>query len=151
MSEIHEVITVLCPFEDVPRAAAAYLATLPVEDGKHVVMLHVAVGDLVVQRRADLTLRHARAYPGYEVMDIEWQPHDGGPYPLFRGTLSAEDVTGNYCRLDLDGAYAPPLGLAGVVFDAVVGHRIAEAAARELLSDIRIGLELAFHAGATPA
>jgi hypothetical protein len=151
MSAIHEVITVLCPFEYVPQAAAAYIASRPVHDGKAVVSLRVTVGDLIVERRADLTLRHARAYAGYEVMDITWQPHDGGPYPVFQGTLSAEEMIGNYCRLDLDGAYVPPLGLAGAVFDVVLGHRIAEAAARELLDDIRIGFELAFQTGATVA
>jgi hypothetical protein len=55
MSEIHECLTVLCPFDHVPKAA--------------------------------------------------------------------------YCRIDLDGSYEPPLGLAGAVFDSVLGHHIAVAAA----------------------
>jgi hypothetical protein len=146
MSDIHESLTVLCPFDQVSRAAANYIASLPVLDG-----MRLNVGDLIVERRADLVLKHARAFPGFEIMEIAWSPHDGGLYPLFRGTLSVEDVSGNYCRLDLDGGYAPPLGLAGAVFDAVAGHRIAVAAARELLDDIRIGLEFAFQTGATIA
>ena len=149
MSEIHEILTVLCPFELVPLAAQAYVSSLAVVDGKSVVALRVALGDVTVERRADLTLKHSHAYPGYEIMDIEWHAHDGGPYPVFRGTLSVEEVTGNYCRLDLDGTYAPPLGIAGVVFDAVLGHRIAVGAARQLLDEIRIGLELAFQTGMT--
>lgn len=151
MSEIHESLTVLCPFDQVTAAAAAYVGTLPVQDGFPTVALRVTVGDLVVERRADLVLQHARAYPGYEIMEIKWRPHDGGPYPIFRGTLTVEDVTGNYCRFDLDGAYAPPLGLAGAVFDSVVGHHIAVAAARELLNEIKTGVELAFQTGATIA
>lgn len=149
MSEIHEILTVLCPFELVPLAAKAYLSSLPVVDGKSVVALRVALGDVTVERRADLTIKHSHAYPGYEIMDIEWHAHDGGPYPVFRGTLSVEEVTGNYCRLDLDGKYEPPLGIAGVVFDAVLGHRIAVGAARQLLDEIRVGLELAFQTGMT--
>jgi hypothetical protein len=149
MSEIHECLTVLCPFDQVPQAAAAYVASLPVEDGSPVVALRVKVGDLIVERRADLVLKHARSYPGYEILDVEWRPHDGGLYPVFHGTLSVEDVTGNFCRFDLDGAYVPPLGLTGAVFDSVVGHHIALAAARELLDEIKTGVELAFQTGET--
>jgi hypothetical protein len=151
MSEIHESLTVLCPFDQVPAAAAAYLASLPIEDGLPTVALRVKVGDLIVERRADLVLKHVRSYAGYEVMEMKWRPHDGGLYPIFRGTLSVEDVTGNYCRIDLDGSYVPPLGVAGAVFDSVLGHRIALAAARELLDEIKLGLELAFQTGATIA
>lgn len=149
MSEIHESLTVLCPFDQIPKAAQAYVSSLPVEDGKAVVSLRVTVGDLIVERRADLTLAHSRDYPGFEIMEIGWSPHGGGPYPIFRGTLSVEEVTGNFCRLDLDGAYVPPLGMAGAVFDAVVGHRIALGVARELLDEIKTGFEFAFQTGLT--
>jgi hypothetical protein len=148
MSEIHEFLTVLCPFEQTPQAAAAYAASLPTADGKSVIPIRVSVGDVVVERNADLVLKHSRAYPGFEIMEIAWQAHDGGPYPVFRGTLSVEDVGGNFSRLDLDGSYDPPLGIAGVVFDAVIGHRIAVEAARKLLDEIKVGMELAFQTGA---
>jgi hypothetical protein len=147
MSQIHECLTVLCPFEQVLQAAAAYVATLPVEDGTPVVALRVTIGDLIVERRADLILKHNRSHPGYEILDIEWRPHDGRLYPIFRGTLCIEKVTGNFCRIDLDGAYVPPLGLAGAVFDSVVGHNVALAAARELLDEIKTGLELTVQTG----
>jgi hypothetical protein len=144
MSEIHESLTVICPFDQVPAAAAAYVSSLPIEDGLPTVALRVKAGDVIVERRADLVLKHVRSLAGYEIMEIKWRPHDGGLYPIFRGTLSVEDVTGNYCRIDLDGSYVPPLGVAGAVFDSVLGHRIAVAAARELLDEIKIGFELAF-------
>jgi hypothetical protein len=151
MSEIHECLTVHCPFDHVPAAADAYIASLPQHDGRAVVALRVAIGDVVVERRADLTLTHSHAYSGYEIMAIGWQAHDGGLYPVFRGTLCVEDGTGNFCRIDLDGTYVPPLGIAGAVFDAVAGHRIAVEAARQLLDEIRIGLEFAFQTGLTVA
>jgi hypothetical protein len=151
MSEIHECLTVLCPFDQVPQAVAAYVGSLPLEDGSPVVALRVAVGDLIVERRADLVLKHSHSYPNYETLEIEWRPHAGGLYPVFRGILRVEDVTGNFCRFDLDGAYVPPLGLAGAVFDSVVGHHMALSAARELLDEIKTGVELAFQTGATIA
>jgi hypothetical protein len=147
MSNIHESLTVLCPFDQVPEAAAHYVSTRPARDGKAIVTLRVTVGDLLVERRADLTLTESDASAA--IMDISWSAHDGGPYPIFRGTLSVVETGGNFCRLDLDGGYVPPLGLAGAVFDAVLGHRIAVAAARELLDDIRIGVEFVFQTGAT--
>lgn len=149
MSEVHECLTVLCPFDQVPNAAEAYVSSLPAENGKAVVVLRFTVGDLVIERRVDLTITHSRAYPGNEIMDIAWLPHD--PYPAFHGTLSAEEETGMFSRLDLDGEYVPPLGVAGVVFDAVVGHRIALAAARQLLGEIKLGIEFAFQTGMTIA
>jgi hypothetical protein len=149
MSQIHERLTVLCPFDQIARAAGVYVASLPVRDGKAVVALRVTVGDLVVERHADLTLEPGREDPGFHIMTIGWRPHDGGLYPRFAGTLSVEDMNGNYCRLDLNGSYVPPLGVAGAVFDVVAGHRMAEEAARALLDEIGIGLELAFQTGAT--
>ncbi len=110
MSEIHECLTVLCPFYQVPQAVEAYVTSLPVQDGSPVVAMRVQAGD-----------------------------------------ISVEEMTGNFCRLDLDGAYVPPLGLAGAVFDSVVGHHIALAAARELLDEIKTGMELAFQTGAAIA
>jgi hypothetical protein len=149
MSEIHECLTVLCPFEQTPAAAAAYVASLQTENDAHTIPIRMNVGDLTVERRVDIKIKHSRAYPGFEIMEIAWKPHEGGPYPIFRGTLSVEDVGGNFSRLDLDGAYDPPLGIVGAAFDAVVGHRIAVAGARQLLEEIKNGMELAFQTGAT--
>ena len=127
---IQEWMTVLRPFEPV-------------------VALRASVGDLVIERRADLVLKHKRALPGYEIMELGCEPHDGGAYPHFRGTLIVEDMGANYCRLELSGGYTPPLGIMGATFDAIAGHHIAVAVARELLDEIRIGFEFAFQTGLT--
>lgn len=73
---------------------------------------------------------------------IRWAPAGGGPYPEFSGILTvkaSEDYTN--CRLSLDGEYDPPLGGAGAIFDTVVGHRIAEGTARQLLAEIGSHME----------
>ena len=56
-----------------------------------------------------------------------WEAEGGGAFPAFTGSLSAADEGAGFCRLDLDGAYSPPLGPAGALFDAVLGKRIAQA------------------------
>jgi hypothetical protein len=43
--------------------------------------------------------------------------------------------------LELSGTYEPPLGLAGMVFDAVLGQRIAQETARELLRKLAATIE----------
>ncbi len=150
MNEIHEFLTVLIPFEDVPAAIRAYTESLAERDGKRVTPIRISVADITIERSVDLLLVHAREYPGFEIMDIRWGPHDGGPYPTFAGTLSVEEVGPTFSRLDLDGTYEPPMGIAGKMIDAVVGHHFAIAGARALLNDIKAGIEAAYRAGVEP-
>ena len=68
---------------------------------------------------------------------VNWQPHGGGLYPTFSGTLTVradEDYTG--CILELAGAYEPPMGPVGTAFDAIVGSRLAAGTAAELLRSL---------------
>jgi hypothetical protein len=44
----------------------------------------------------------------------------------------------------LNGSYEPPLGPVGAAFDAVVGHKIAENTARNLLAMIADSIEADF-------
>jgi hypothetical protein len=79
------------------------------------------------QRPADMTPRYT----------VHWEAEGGGPYPVFDGTLTVEsDEDYESFWLSLEGSYAPPLGLVGDVFDAMVGRRVADETARRLLADI---------------
>ena len=81
------------------------------------------------------------------VFDLHWESASGGPYPTFGGTLTvAEDETYENCRLILEGSYTPPGSVAGAVFDAALGSRIAHATAEELLQRIRKFLRDTFEA-----
>jgi hypothetical protein len=76
---------------------------------------------------------------------VTWAPERAGPYPTFSGDLaieSADDYNSFY--LVLTGTYDPPLGAVGAAFDAVVGHRIAENTARNLLAMIADSVEADF-------
>lgn len=132
MSTIHEYTTVPCPFDEIPDRLFAAL-----KDGSATLPLRVVIRDLKIERDVDLHLTSKPGYPGYKLMDVSWTPKDGGPYPSFTGTLSiAEDAIG-WSRVELDGTYSPPFGLAGAAFDAIVGHRIAQSTATELLDEIK--------------
>ena len=132
MSTIHEYTTVQCPFDEVPDRLYAHF-----DGGEATMPLRVRIGDLKVERDVDFHLSSKPAYPGYKLLDVSWAPKDGGPYPNFAGTLSvAEDAIG-YSRIEIDGEYRPPFGIAGAAFDAAVGHRIAQGTATELLDEIK--------------
>ncbi len=76
---------------------------------------------------------------------VTWAPEHAGPYPTFSGDLAIEagdDYHSFY--LVLTGSYEPPLGAVGAAFDAVVGKRIAQLTARNLLSVIADSIEADF-------
>jgi hypothetical protein len=111
-------------------------AEVPVPGSKAMTLERTAIATLVP--------RHA---PG-EMMPhyaVTWAPEHVGPYPTFTGDLaieSGDDYHSFY--LSLKGQYQPPLGAVGAAFDAVVGHRIAESTARNLLSTIADSIEADF-------
>lgn len=77
---------------------------------------------------------------------VHWMPANGGPFPEFDGTLTVradEDYT--TCALELRGAYEPPLGIPGALFDTVLGSRVASATAREFLKEIGTRIESRYH------
>ena len=132
MGTIREFTSVACEFDQVPDRLFATFA-----GGDAVLPLRVRIGDLTIERDVDFHLRTKPAYPGYKLLDVSWAPRDGGPYPTFHGTLSvAQDATG-WSRVEIDGTYQPPFGIAGAAFDAVLGHRIAQQTALELLAEMR--------------
>jgi hypothetical protein len=85
-----------------------------------------------------------------KLITIEWEP-EGGAFPRFSGTLIAEPVDDGSSTLILDGQYTPPGGAAGALFDGAVGFWIARATARELLRQIRDGVEAKYRAAFPPA
>ena len=62
-------------------------------------------------------------------------------FPEFHGTLRLRIDTVDTTRLTLEGAYRPPLGIAGDLFDIVLGRHIARATMSDLLARIVRALE----------
>jgi hypothetical protein len=100
--------------------------------------LHVGV---TLQR--DVVARFAPLSADGHAYSVAWQPVSAGPFPAFGGTIfitSTEDQP-NASIVTLDGHYHPPLGVAGDVFDAIVGRHIAQASAAELLERIALYID----------
>jgi hypothetical protein len=73
-------------------------------------------------------------------LDIAWEP-DASLFPNFKGTLHADETTKAACTLTIDGEYDAPGGVAGQLFDAVIGVRIAHGTIVQLLEQFRDAIE----------
>jgi hypothetical protein len=70
-------------------------------------------------------------------VDIGWEAARGSAFfPLMTAQLSAWPITSTETQIEISGEYEPPFGAVGAAVDAVVGHRIAEAAVERLLQDL---------------
>jgi hypothetical protein len=75
---------------------------------------------------------------------LRWKPADAGPFPRFVGQLQIQpDSAYEYCQLTLNGSYEPP-NAGSSREDALLGHRIAQATAREFLAQIRTEIEAVY-------
>jgi len=101
---------------------------------------------LAIDKEAIAMLERSSKHLGLEQrIAVTWRPElEQEPFPTFTGTLALEAATPKACALTLDGTYEPPLGIAGKVFDAALGRRIAEATAEQLLKEIGGFIELGY-------
>jgi hypothetical protein len=143
VTPIAEKQLVRAPLASANRLLQGFLAANPAPKGAGARVL-LRAGDaaqpalIVLQpahRPQDMT-------PHYKV---HWAAESGGPFPVFDGELSVgSDEDYNAFWLVLNGVYAPPGGIAGQLFDAVIGRRIADGTARGLLEEMRVAIESAF-------
>jgi hypothetical protein len=68
-------------------------------------------------------------------------------FPAMEATLSVYPLSPTETQLDFHGRYRPPLGALGQALDALVGHRIAEAAVLRFVQDVAARLEAELGAG----
>jgi hypothetical protein len=80
--------------------------------------------------------------PGDEPAELNicWEP-DASLFPSFCGTLHATATGPKTCTLSLAGTYDVPGGVAGQLFDAVIGVRIAQGTLEQLLTNFRTAIE----------
>lgn len=99
-------------------------------------------GGLVLEREVTVHVNYLPKAPG-EVprLSIGWRPDDTSIFPSFEGRIEATDVGTQECLLGISGNYDVPLGVAGVLFDAVVGVRIARGTLDGLLAEFKAAIE----------
>jgi hypothetical protein len=135
MTAIEQRLLVHAPLGSAKRFLDAFFSAH--RDAKGDAHIVLRAGEIARDAIATLTPDHhpADMTPRYAVA---WRDAEDGPYPSFDGGLVvASDEDYNAFWLVLTGAYAPPGGIGGQLFDAVIGKRIAQTTARRLLEEIR--------------
>jgi hypothetical protein len=155
VSTLNEQINVRCSLNQASRLVHRFFRAHGNADGDIArLRLHIsarvpgASEPMTIERVALATIV-PRNVPGAMLGQyaVTWTPEDHGPYPMFVGTLaitSGDDYDSFF--ISLSGEYAPPFGAFGAAFDALIGHRIAEATARNLLETMASEIESDFRA-----
>jgi hypothetical protein len=105
--------------------------------------LHVNIGPLDIGAEIALTVgkiseqTHDAPISRVTRIPLEWSAAQRAAlFPTMNAELSVYPLTATETQLDFLGRYEPPLGIVGGALDAVVGHRIAEAAVQRLIADV---------------
>lgn len=151
---------VACPFSIAASYAADFLRRFEVGPlagvvevpipilghGRHVMLKHhVRLRVAVHEDPSDTVRRH-------EALRISWWSESRW-LPSLSGTLRFRLASYAETQLLFDGTYTPPFGLVGMIFDKLIGNRVAAATGNELLSRLGSALESkerafrAMHAG----
>jgi hypothetical protein len=94
---------------------------------------------LKLERDVTVRVEYLPAPEGAQ-LTVAWEP-DKSLFPSFEGTLTTESTGECACRMTIAGTYDVPGGMAGQLFDAVVGVRIAHGTIEELLDRFRTAIE----------
>jgi hypothetical protein len=103
--------------------------------------LHVRIGAIDVSSDVDILVtdvRHDVAYgrPSTQ-LSLAWAAvRNPGMFPTMHARLTMFALTATETQLELDGTYDPPLGPIGDLFDAALGHRLAEASIRRFVAEV---------------
>jgi hypothetical protein len=146
MTHLREQISVASPAEMTEFRLENYLASLRGSNGVAKLRLRVPIDaplGVSVDREVRVEARRGRDDENLnDLIRISWSPEGRTVLPSFSGTLVVWGETGKKLSyIELDGAYTPPLGTAGQVFDETIGRQIAESTAREFLKDLKRAIE----------
>lgn len=108
--------------------------------------LHAKLGPLEVA--ADIDIRVIRTEEGRSPfggpatrMSLVWEAkRRPGLFPTMNAVLAIYPLTATETQLELEGTYAPPLGMLGQALDATIGHRVAEATVHRFIEQVATSL-----------
>jgi hypothetical protein len=143
MASVHEHVYIEAPYVQAVGAFERRLGLEPGRDEGRTVLTLVAPlaegRDLARDVTAETKrIGSANFSSQYRIAWPAGRTSRGIPTPGFEGTITlraGEDYSET--ELKLDGTYEPPAGVAGKIFDEVVGRRIAHATLGSLLEGVR--------------
>ena len=97
----------------------------------------VEIGADVVVRVTSVEEEHQTPLGPRTRLLLAWEaPKHADLFPTMVATLDVYALAPNETQVDFQGRYSPPLGALGAAFDAVIGHRIAQAAVHRFVEEI---------------
>jgi hypothetical protein len=146
MSNVRETLNVRCPFHEIIHHAERYFSVHRRGQSPGMFNLNVDMSRVGlpgnVQARHDVHVRYkvSKAEGKPDTILLTWDPDDRF-VPTFNGTIAGARLERGETALTLEGEYDAPFGVAGAVFDAVLGRRIASVTAKSLLQDMKEFIE----------
>ncbi len=146
MSKLLEQRVINCPYNLAGQYLEELVAPKAASGKPSLLDLTVSAPPLNLQKTVRVTFGSAVDPMHFDKpWHIHWDPEDP-EYPEFDGELCVRaDESYSIARLELEGAYRPPGGAAGEVFDWIVGGRIATATAQSLLERLGNEMEARYH------
>jgi len=95
----------------------------------------LASTNVTVETQRALVDDKTDAVRGHDALTISWQPR-WSAFPSFRGLATVRPQSPGSI-LALEGSYEPPGGLAGQIFDRLIGGRLANSTMDHLLDRLR--------------
>jgi hypothetical protein len=145
MTRIHETMPVESAFDRAPASLIEYFGSLGAVGGSGAtIALRLPLSIASIARDVVATVKPQEGHSLYDNWLVTWAPKSPGPYPSFEGRLDIKPDGPGRCRLELRGAYEPPGGTAGKLFDATLGKHIASSTMHELLATLKAVIEDAY-------
>ncbi len=93
--------------------------------------------DVRIEVRPAPEERGVAGLPPITHVGITWKANEEAAlFPSMSADLAVSPMTFAETRVEFEGTYRPPLAIAGQAVDAVVGHRVAEAAVHRFVNDV---------------
>jgi hypothetical protein len=124
-----------CPFTEAVACAESFLQRAAERGRLAELVVSTDLSVLVVEDYTDSVRRH-------DALEFRWRPH-WRALPAARALLTVRPHAPQGTQLQFSIFYVPPLGLAGRLFDVLVGRQIAWFTAGRLLRRLRIEIERA--------
>lgn len=137
-ARVHEALTTdaLAVFRSATKAAASRASS--VASG-----LRLELGGIALEAEINISISNIEQKPASGMstpetrLRLEWESAKSPRlFPLMDAELSIYPLTATETQLDFLGRYEPPLGALGKAINAIVGHRIAEAAVHRFVRDV---------------
>lgn len=106
--------------------------------------LKVRIAGIELDREVEIELGEPQTREYGVVIPVRWKAADAaGLFPSIEAVIEVSPLDDDLplTQLSLIGEYKPPLGVVGTIGNAILGHRLAEAAVRSFVTELARRIE----------